>query len=294
MGNRLGRTFLGILTAASTLMGALALSAAPASPAAAQQADTARVRVVHASPDAPAVDIYLNDGKAISSLAYKSASDFAAVPAGSYAVKVTAAGATDAVISATLPLEAGKSYTVVAVGQLADIAAQVFVDDTSDLAAGKTRLRVIHASPNTPGVDVAVTGGPVLINNLAFPNASDNLTVDAGTYNVEVRPAGTTTAALSAPGLALEAGKYYTVLAVGLLGGSPALELLPIVDTLASQPAATTAVPPMVEATATPVMAPGMPQTGAGENAFSLAVLALLFFAGLLSVGVGVYARSRR
>ena len=53
MGNRLGRTFLGILTAASTLMGAFALSAA--APAAAQQADTARVRVVHASPDAPAV-----------------------------------------------------------------------------------------------------------------------------------------------------------------------------------------------------------------------------------------------
>jgi hypothetical protein len=292
MDNRLGRAFLGILTAASTLMGAFALSAA--APASAQQADTARVRVVHASPDAPAVDVYLNDAKAISSLAYKAASDFAAVPANSYAVKVTAAGGTDAVISATLPLEAGKSYTVVAVGQLANIAAQVFVDDTSDLASGKARLRVIHASPNTPGVDVAVTGGPVLINNLAFPNASDNLDVDAGTYNVEVRPAGTTTAALSAPGLALEAGKYYTVIAAGLLGGSPALELLPIVDTLAAQASTTTPAPPMAEPTAMPVEAAGMPQTGAGENAFSLAVLALLLVAGMLSVGAGVYVRSRK
>ena len=292
MGNRLGRTFLGILTAASTLMGAFALSAA--APAAAQQADTARVRVVHASPDAPAVDVYLNDAKAISNLAYKASSDFAAVPANSYAVKVTAAGGTDAVISATLPLEAGKSYTVVAVGQLANIAAQVLVDDTSDLASGKARLRVVHASPNTPGVDVAVTGGPVLINNLAFPNASDNLDVDAGTYNVEVRPAGTTTAALSAPGLALEAGKYYTVIAVGLLGGSPALELLPIVDTLAAQASTTTPAPPMVEPTAMPVEAPGMPATGAGENAFSLSVLALLLLAGMLSVGAGVYVRTRK
>jgi hypothetical protein len=287
MDNRLGRTFLGILTAASTLMGAFALSAA--TPAAAQQADTARVRVIHASPDAPAVDIYLNDSKAITNLAYKAASDFAAVPAGSYAVKVTATGATDAVISANLPLEAGQSYTVVAVGQLADITARVYVDDTSSLASGQARLRVIHASPNTPGVDVAVTGGPVLINNLAFPDASDDLDVDAGTYNVEVRPAGTTTAALSAPGLALEAGKYYTVLAVGLLGGSPALELLPVVDTLAAQPAA-----PVAQATATPVMAPGMPQTGAGENAFNLALLALLLVAAAMSIGVGVVVRSRK
>jgi hypothetical protein len=292
MGNRLGRTFLGILTAASTLMGAFALSTA--APAAAQQADTARVRVVHASPDAPAVDVYLNDAKAISNLAYKASSDFAAVPANSYAVKVTAAGGTDAVISATLPLEAGKSYTVVAVGQLANIAAQVLVDDTSDLASGKARLRVVHASPNTPAVDVAVTGGPVLINNLAFPNASDNLDVDAGTYNVEVRPAGTTTAALSAPGLALEAGKYYTVIATGLLSGSPALELLPIVDTLAAQASTTTPAPPMVEPTAMPVEAPGMPATGAGENAFSLSVLALLLLAGMLSVGAGVYVRTRK
>jgi hypothetical protein len=287
MDNRLGRAFLGILTAASTLMGAFALSAA--TPAAAQQADTARVRVIHASPDAPAVDIYLNDSKAITNLAYKAASDFAAVPAGSYAVKVTATGATDAVISANLPLEAGQSYTVVAVGQLADITARVYVDDTSSLASGQARLRVIHASPNTPGVDVAVTGGPVLINNLAFPDASDDLDVDAGTYNVEVRPAGTETAALSAPGLALEAGKYYTVLAVGLLGGSPALELLPVVDTLAAQAAA-----PAAQATATPVMAPGMPQTGAGENAFNLALLALLLVAAAMSIGVGVVVRSRK
>lgn len=294
MDNRLGRALLGILTAASTLVGAFALSAA--TPAAAQQADTARVRVVHASPDAPAVDVYLNDSKAITNLAFKASSDFAAVPAGSYAVKVTATGATDAVISATLPLEAGQSYTVVAVGRLADITARVYQDDTSALAAGKARLRVIHASPNTPGVDVAVTGGPVLITNLAFPNASDNLTVDAGTYNVEVRPTGTQTAALSAPGLALDAGKYYTVLAVGLLGETPALELLPIVDTLAAQPTAEATVAPMApvaEATATPVMAPGMPQTGAGENAFSLAVLALLLV-GTLTVGAGVYVRSRR
>jgi len=299
MDNRLGRALLGILTAASTLVGTFALSAA--TPASAQQADTARVRVVHASPDAPAVDVYLNDSKAITNLAFKASSDFAAVPAGSYAVKVTATGATDAVISATLPLEAGQSYTVVAVGRLADITARVYQDDTSALAAGKARLRVIHASPNTPGVDVAVTGGPVLITNLAFPNASDNLTVDAGTYNVEVRPTGTQTAALSAPGLALDAGKYYTVLAVGLLGETPALELLPIVDTLAAQPVAAqptaeatmAPVAPVAEATATPVMAPGMPQTGAGENAFSLAVLALLLV-GALTVGAGVYVRSRR
>jgi hypothetical protein len=275
MGNKFGRIALGLFAAASSIMGVFAIGAAPA----AAQAEQARVRVIHASPDAPAVDVYVNDGKAITNLAYKGVSDTLSVPAGSYAVKVTATGATDAVISANLTLDAGKSYTVVAVGKLADITAKVFVDDSSALAAGKSRLRVIHASPDAPAVDIAVAGGPVLISNLAFPNASDNLNVDAATYNVEVRPAGTTTAALSAPNLSLESGKYYTVLAVGLLAGSPALELLPVVDTVAQ----TQSMPQ-----------PGMPDTGAGDNLFSLGVLGLILLAtAALSVGFAVRVRNR-
>jgi hypothetical protein len=44
--------------------------------------------------------------------------------------------------------------------------------------------------------------------------------VDAGSYNLEVRAAGTNTVVLSIPGIALTAGKIYTVFAKGFLGGT--------------------------------------------------------------------------
>jgi hypothetical protein len=270
MANKLGKVVLSMVVMASALTALFGFAAAR--PASAQTSD-AWVRVLHGSPDAPAVDVYVNGTKAFSNLAFKSVTDWAKLPAGSYDVKVTAAGATDAVIQATLPLEGGKYYTVVAVGKLADIKAEVVMDNLSAIESGKARLRVFHGSPDAPAVDVAVTGGPVLVSNLSFPNASDNLDVAAGTYDVEVRPAGTTTAALSAPGVSLQEGKLYTVYALGLLAGDPALGLVPVVDNL-------TMAPPT-----------SMPQTGAADNMLWLAALALLL--AMITISVGVVARVR-
>jgi hypothetical protein len=275
-----------------------AVSLAVNTPAAAAQTGEAALRVIHASPDAPAVDIYVNGAKAISNLAFEEASAWAMLPAGSYDVKVTAAGGTDAVIQATLPLEAGKYYSVAATGKLADITAKVFEDNLTGLDAGKARLRVIHASPDAPAVDVAVKGGAVLVPGLAFPNASDYLTLDPATVDVEVRAAGTSTVALAVPGLTLEAGKVYTVYAVGLLSGTPALSVLPVVDNAVAAAAPAPSAGGEAGAGTTSsnggTMAPGMPSTGAGENAFSLALVALaLLAAASLTAGAIVLVRNR-
>jgi hypothetical protein len=50
------------------------------------------------------------------------------------------------------------------------------------------------------------------------------------TYDLEVRLAGTETVALDVPGLALADGTVYTVFAMGLAGGEPALTAVPSVD----------------------------------------------------------------
>ena len=195
----------------------------------AAQSDEANVRVIHASPDAPAVDIWVNGSVAIEGLEFGDATDWIALPAGSYDVAVAPAGAdaADAVIEATLDLEGGVNYNVAAVGFLADISATVFTTDTADLAEGQARVQVVHASPDAPAVDVAVAGGPVLVGDLSFPNASGSLDVDSGTYDLEVRPAGTEDVALDLPGVALDAGTVYDILAIGTLADGT-LTVLPL------------------------------------------------------------------
>jgi hypothetical protein len=195
------------------------------------QAGKARVRVVHASPDAPAVDVWVNNAKAFTNAPFKGITQYASLDAGSYEVQVVPTGKTEpAVIKATLALKAGTDYTVVAVGKLANIEPLVLQDDNRAPAAGKAHVRFVHASPDAPAVDIAVKGGPVLFQNVAFKGVGNYLPVDAGTYDLEVRLAGTTTVALSVPGVKLEQGTVYTIFAMGLAGGEPALTAVPSVD----------------------------------------------------------------
>ena len=92
-------------------------------------AHEARVRVVHASPDAPAVDVWVNGAVAFSNAPFTGITDYAKLEPGNYQVQVTPTGATEPiVIDASLDLATQTDYTVVAVGQLADIEPLVLVD----------------------------------------------------------------------------------------------------------------------------------------------------------------------
>ena len=186
---------------------------------------SARVMAVHASPDAPAVDLVVDGVVASAGLAFPSNTSYLSVPAGTRNVKVNVAGTTTTVIDANLPVSAGANYSVFANGPVSSIGALVVADDLTPPAAGKAHVRFVHLSPDAPAVDVAVTGGPVLFGNRAFQEYTAFTPVNAGTYDLEVRPAGTTTVALAIPGVTLQAGKIYTVFAKGFLGGSGAQAL---------------------------------------------------------------------
>ena len=60
---------------------------------------------------------------------------------------------------------------------------------------------------------MAVTEGPILVEALAYGEATDYLTVDAGTYPLEIRAAGDEAAALSLDAT-LEVGQNYTAIAM--------------------------------------------------------------------------------
>ena len=218
---------------ALALVAATGLLAIAAVPAAAQ--NEAFVRVVHASPDAPNVDVWVDGETVLTDVPFTAVSDYLTLPAGTYNVQVTATGSTDPVIDADLALEAGTSYTVAATGMLADITATVLTDDRTP-ADGQAKLRVFHASPSAPAeVDVAVTDGPILVEALAYPEATAYLTVDAGTYPLEIRAAGEEAAALSLEAT-LEAGQNYTAIAMDDPEGEAGVQVIVATEAMADMP----------------------------------------------------------
>jgi hypothetical protein len=186
----------------------------------------AKVLVTHASPNGPGVDLLIDDSKInTSALNFPSNTGYLQVESGTRNIKVNVSGTTTSVIAADLLFDVDKSYSIFAIDSVAKISPLVLTDDLTAPAAGKAHVRFIHLSPNAPAVDVAVTGGSVLFGGKSFKDYTTFTPLDAGTYNLEVRVAGTSTVALPLPGIVLEAGKIYTVFAKGFLGGTGAQAL---------------------------------------------------------------------
>lgn len=86
------------------------------------------------------------------------------------------------------------------------------------MAPETVHIRVAHFSPDTPAVDVFVSGDAA-IEALEFPNVTEWMELPAGTYNLAVAPAGAgiEAAAIGPADFDLEAGAYITVAAIGSL-----------------------------------------------------------------------------
>lgn len=142
------------------------------------ETETAFVRLAHLSPDAPAVDIYVNDPDtpALTGVEFGDNTDFIELPAGNLDVWISAAGTSsaDAVLALEgLTLEANASYTAAAVGELADITAVLIPQDDDGLASGELRLNVAHAAPLAPEVDLwDLTSGTLLLENFVVADVA--------------------------------------------------------------------------------------------------------------------------
>ena len=197
----------------------------------------ARIRVVHASPDAPGVDVLLDDTEVLSDVPYLVASGYLETSAGDHNLKVNAAGTTTTVIDADATLVDGTDYTVIASGLVAEIEPIVLEDDNSAPAAGNVRVRAIHGAPSAPAVDVYVTApeadldrghagahqrgvrrrGPV-------PGGADK------DYQVRVTPAGTKIVVIDSGALTLASGQVRTAFAVDAPGGGAPFNLWVLAD----------------------------------------------------------------
>jgi hypothetical protein len=194
----------------------LALAAAAAAGTPAQAAENATVSVLHGVPGAT-VDVYANGKALLKNFKPGTLTDPQKLPAGSYDLKVTAAGAGAggaAVIQANdVEVPAGANVTVVAhLGADGKPRLTPFVNDTSKVAAGKARLTVRHTAA-APAVDVRAGGKPVF-ENLTNPKEA-SAEVPAGTVSADVVLAGTSTVAIGPADLDLTEGTNTIVYAWG-------------------------------------------------------------------------------
>lgn len=225
-------------------------------------AGAARLLVLHAAADAPAVDVYVTAPGAdlaasapVGTFSFKEQIGPAEVPAGDYQIRVTAAGNAAAIVfdSGTVNLADSADLVLAAVpnttGGDAAISLVGLVSSGSleilDVAT-PTALRVGHLSPDTGLVDVLVNGDEYL-TDIPFTAVTGFDSLPADTYTVAVTAADMPgVVAIGPVDLDLEAGTWYSVFAVDFFSN-----IEPLIATDDPRPVATNAKVRIIHAAAT-------------------------------------------
>ncbi len=221
------------LTFAALSLSLLAIAGTPAM----AQTGTAKVRVVHASADAPQVNVWLDGSVAFEGLNFKEYTDYTAVPPGTHAVALSVASSGAVALQQSFVLAPGGVYTLYAVGLVTKGTLNIIGtgDDPTAPEAGSTKVRVVHAASTAPSVDVYATApyaalGTPLLTDVPFAASSGYLTVPAGTYQARVTPAGTKTVAINSGRLRLAGATTRTIVAVDPAPGTEGFSFLVLDD----------------------------------------------------------------
>ena len=189
--------------------------------------NNALVRVLHAAPNAPHVDVYVNGTRILSDFPYKKATNYLPLPEGTYQIDIYPAGdKVNNVISRKVEVKNGKYYTLAAYGKDNNNLKLLAFEDNPYTNKGESKIRAVHLSPDSPAVDIAVRNGDVAFRNLNPRKASDYLHVTPMELDLDVRAAGSTETVKSLPRIRLQPDTAYTVFIIGLLDGQPPLEAI--------------------------------------------------------------------
>ena len=241
----------------------------------ASAASPSYVRVIHASPFVGTADVFVDGTKLLSSFQFGAVTDYVAVPAGPHKVQIALVGKGigASVISETLAVSPGVAYTVAATGASpSSLGLHVFIDNNL-LSPGTAKLRLYQLSPDAGSVSMD-TGGNALLTGVAYPSASDYLTISAGSYTIGVDASSNASLHVSTT---LTANSVTSVFTVGLVQGTPNIQLV------------TSQVHGL----------PGVPNTGSDPNAFPQEnnvqpLAAWMWLAGCLSfllIGSAIFVR---
>jgi hypothetical protein len=165
-----GAAAIVVIAAAATLTGL-----GPESPPA--------FRVAHVSPDAPPLDVYIDGALVEAGLIYGRVGPLrSAGRAGALNVALRLAGTSpDAapLLTANVSLSPGTAYVIAIANNLEHLQIGSYALPTANLLPDRTRIHVIHATPNAPRIGVRA-GPEVVANGLGYLEDPPYLDVPSG------------------------------------------------------------------------------------------------------------------
>ncbi len=179
---------------------------------------SAILRIVQSAADPTAVQVRWKGQSIGTSLAPGGVSALLSVSSGTAALELNPTGGGTA-SSRTVTFADGKRYTIIAQDSAGVVVPQVLDDTNAVVAAGKSKLRVIHSATQAPAIDIWRTQPDfqTLIQVMfpfAYQAASPYLESDPGDWSIVVTPEGQTDTLYSSGPINVGVGKLVTVVII--------------------------------------------------------------------------------
>jgi Domain of unknown function (DUF4397) len=225
------------------------------------------VRIFHATPTIPAVDVYLNDRLVQKGLKYRKSTEYISLMKGNYQVRLVNPNTGELLLEQMLVINDNRYITIIALAEANKVGlislpdkstASPSVDYDEDSMEEELNLmnqaiypsfnfelpsqglrkeivletgfiRFVHLSPNAPSVDIRLNNDQ-LFNDIIYKEATDYVDLVPGTYQLSIVAHNTDQEVLKLNNLLIEPNAVYTIYATGLLGGTPKLEAIILPD----------------------------------------------------------------
>lgn len=191
------------------------------------------VRILHAVPKGPNVDVYVNGSLLTSNLAFGKISKYTVLSPGEYEFQLFRAGTYDKpLLTQTVQLLANANYTVSIVTLANALYLFRLKDDNVPITRAQAFLRFINLSSNAPLLSLALPNVVTLFNEAEYLETTGYYQLSAGIYNFDVLLGSSQITTKYIKNITLDGGKFYTIYIIGLFNDKPPLGYLFVDDAI--------------------------------------------------------------
>ena len=178
-----------------------------------QVTPVAYVSIYHASPNAPELDVIVDD-RQVNRLDFTDYTGYLNFYTGERNFRINPFNASNSLIDTTITFTDGAFYSVFIVNNLPNVETLAVRDSSDAPAEGKAKIRFINLSPDAGALDVT-DGDSSLFQTREFKKPSHFIEVDAASSSFVLQKAGSSDELVTVSDINLRPGRFYTIIARG-------------------------------------------------------------------------------
>lgn len=188
------------------------------------------IRFIHATPDAPNIDIYLNDNLIYSGLSFGTVTTYIPATPETYSIKLFKSGTkTNPLITESLQVLPNSVSTINITFENNEIAF-FSLDDTHGPSNRRlSYVRFINVAPTAPLLSLSLPDGTTLFDEASYLETNDYYPISPGIYNFIVSTSDSNLSKYISD-VSLSENLYITIYIIGLYNKKPPLGYILLKD----------------------------------------------------------------